>query len=83
VPHHGSATSSSPAFVRGVAPVLAIVSAGFDNRWGFPQPEVRRRWLETGAAVVVTGDAGAVRVRLDDEWDVRLERAAAKRYWRN
>ena len=41
VPHHGSATSSSPAFVAAVDAEWAIVSAGFANRWGFPRPEVR------------------------------------------
>ena len=44
VPHHGSATSSSPAFVAAVSADSAIVSAGFANRWGFPRPEVRERW---------------------------------------
>ena len=42
VPHHGSATSSSPSFVAAVGAQLAIVSAGYANRWGFPRPEVRR-----------------------------------------
>jgi len=83
VPHHGSATSSSPAFARAVAPTFAVVSAGFDNRWGFPRAEVSRRWVEAGATVLVTGDVGAVRIRIDDEWDVRLERTAVKRYWRD
>ena len=32
VPHHGSRSSSSPAFVRRVAPRIALVSAGFRNR---------------------------------------------------
>ena len=44
VPHHGSATSSSPAFVAAVGAQHAIVSAGYANRWGFPRPEVRERW---------------------------------------
>ncbi len=42
VPHHGSATSSSPAFVAAVGARHAIVSAGYANRWGFPRPEVQR-----------------------------------------
>ncbi len=49
VPHHGSATSSSPAFVAAVGARYAIVSAGHANRWGFPRPEVRERWRESGA----------------------------------
>lgn len=82
VPHHGSATSSSPAFVAAVGASVAIVSAGFANRWGFPRPEVRQRWEQAGAAVVVTGEAGAVSVELGPEGAaVSTERDGRHRYW--
>ncbi len=82
VPHHGSATSSSPAFVAAVGAKLAIVSAGHANRWGFPRPEVRERWRENGATVVVTGDAGAVSVELGPTGvTVATERERRHRYW--
>lgn len=64
VPHHGSATSSTAALVAATRPRLAIVSAGAHNRWGFPRPEVRARWAQAGAAVLVTGEGGAVRLEL-------------------
>jgi competence protein ComEC len=84
VPHHGSATSSSAAFVAAVAPELAVVSAGYANRWGFPKPAVRRRWLDAGARVIVTGEAGAVTIGLGSEGPaVVTERAAHPRYWRS
>ena len=82
VPHHGSATSSSPAFVAAVGARYAIVSAGHANRWGFPRPEVRERWRESGAVVVVTGDAGAVSVELRPQGvAVAAERDGRHRYW--
>jgi competence protein ComEC len=82
VPHHGSATSSSAAFVSAVSPALAIVSAGHQNRWGFPRADVRRRWEVAGAAVVVTGDSGAVRIRLGaPHARVTAERRLRPRYW--
>jgi competence protein ComEC len=82
VPHHGSATSSSPAFVAAVNARHAIVSAGYANRWGFPRPEVRARWQDSGASVVVTGDAGAVSVELQpDEVAVTVERDGRHHYW--
>jgi competence protein ComEC len=82
VPHHGSATSSSPAFVAAVGARVAIVSAGFANRWGFPRPEVRQRWEQGGSAVVVTGEAGAVSVVLGPEGAaVSTERDGRHRYW--
>jgi competence protein ComEC len=82
VPHHGSATSSSPAFVAAVDASFAIVSAGFANRWGFPRPEVRQRWEQAGAAVIVTGEAGSATVELGPEGvAVSTERDGRHRYW--
>ena len=40
VAHHGSRTSSSPAFLRRVNPMLAVISAGGDNRYGHPHRDV-------------------------------------------
>jgi competence protein ComEC len=82
VPHHGSATSSTTAFVAATHPVYALVSAGFGNRWGFPSRVVRRRWAQVGAALLVTGDVGAVTVALGpDGLTVSAERARWRRYW--
>jgi competence protein ComEC len=83
VPHHGSATSSSPAFVAAVGARYAIVSAGYANRWGFPRPEVRERWQRSGAEVIGTGGAGAISVVLaPDRVAVEAERDTRHRYWR-
>jgi competence protein ComEC len=40
--HHGSATSSSPAFVDAVAPQDAAISSGVRNRFGHPHPATLR-----------------------------------------
>jgi len=83
VPHHGSATSSSAGFIAAVGAEHAVVSAGFGNRWGFPKPDVRARWQQSGAAVVVTGESGAVTVLLSRAGvTVRAERDGRHRYWR-
>ncbi len=39
IPHHGSKTSSSYAFIKQVAPKQAVISAGFDNRYHFPHQQ--------------------------------------------
>ena len=82
VPHHGSLTSSTEPFVAAVAADIAIVSAGFNNRWGFPRPEVRERWLQTGAQLLVTGSDGAV-TGLIDERGISLStaREQRRRFW--
>jgi len=64
VPHHGSGTSSTSPFVRALSPSFAIVSAGFQNQWGFPKPEVVVRWESAGAKVLGTATSGAIRVRM-------------------
>jgi len=65
VPHHGSATSSSPALLDAVAPRLAVISAGVENRFGFPAPAVLARLAAAGADVWRTDEDGAVQVVAD------------------
>lgn len=65
VPHHGSRTSSSAAFLAELSPWLAIVSAGTANRFGHPHPDV---WARLGAStmhVARTDLDGGVVVRTD------------------
>lgn len=84
VPHHGSKTSSSVPFVDSVSPLLAIVSAGHANRWGFPRDSVVRRWQDVGATVLSTASHGAVRVRLCAGRGIvvtALERERRRRFW--
>jgi competence protein ComEC len=64
VPHHGSRTSSSEAFVSALEPRWAVVSAGHRNRWGFPAAPVVARWQAAGAEVLRTADSGAVEFEL-------------------
>ena len=63
VAHHGSLTSSTPAFVRGVDPRVAVVSVGEFNKFGHPAAEVMARYRQRGTAVYRTDRCGAVQVR--------------------
>lgn len=63
VPHHGSRTSSTPAFLDAVGARLAIVAAGYRNRFGHPRPDVLARYVERGVTVLRTDRGG--RIRLD------------------
>jgi competence protein ComEC len=82
VPHHGSAGSSSPGFVAATGARLALVAAGYDNRFGHPREQVVRRWRERGAEVLVTPRSGAIRVWVDaDGMEVRERRVWRKRLW--
>ena len=60
VPHHGSRTSSIPAFVRAVAPTFAVVTSGYRNRFGHPRAEVMARYRAAGAQILRTDIDGAI-----------------------
>ena len=83
VPHHGSKTSSTSAFVSAVAPTVAVISVGHRNRHRLPHPTVLARYRGRGVAVHRTDRDGALRVRLTEEpggVTVRAH-AAGARYW--
>lgn len=82
VPHHGSATSSTPGLVDATKPRFAIVTAGFENRFGHPHPAVVDRYRDTGSHIVTTGLAGAVRWRSTDADSVSVQRCSESPYWR-
>ena len=65
MPHHGSLTSSTQAFVEALHPTVAVVSAGRANHFGHPVPEVLERYRSAGAAVFRTDRDGAVMVETD------------------
>jgi competence protein ComEC len=78
VPHHGSRSSSSEAFVHAVQPRWAIVQAGYRNRFGHPVPEVIARYEAQGNPVVRTDRCGAF---LWHDGAARCTRDVRRRYW--
>lgn len=60
VGHHGSKTSCVPEFVVAVHPRHAVITAGRNNRFKHPRPDVVARLLRTGARVHRTDIEGAV-----------------------
>ena len=60
-PHHGSAHSSSRAFLEAVAPRWVLYASGQANRFGFPAAAVRQRVAAIGAKELNTAEAGAIR----------------------
>ncbi|RJS95374.1 DNA internalization-related competence protein ComEC/Rec2 [Salinisphaera sp. Q1T1-3] len=83
VPHHGSATSSSPALLAAVAPRVAIVSSGWHNRWHFPRPVVVARYRRHDIALYNTAVSGAIDVRwtADGVLSVQRWRVRHARFW--
>lgn len=82
VPHHGSGGASSQAFVAATHPSLALVSAGYANRFRHPRSEVMSRWQAGGAATPVSSQTGALRVRLGPDGIVwQGDRQRRMRFW--
>jgi competence protein ComEC len=65
VGHHGSRTSSTPAFIQAVRPVEAVISAGCRNRFGHPHPLTLATLAAEGVRVWRTDHDGAVTVTTD------------------
>ncbi|KQX33454.1 DNA internalization-related competence protein ComEC/Rec2 [Variovorax sp. Root434] len=82
-PHHGSKTSSSPAFLDAVKPRIAIVQAGYRNRFGHPAQEVAARYLERGGQLVENTRCGAAHWSSVRPGDVACERERNARYWQH
>ncbi|QRP62487.1 DNA internalization-related competence protein ComEC/Rec2 [Rhodanobacter sp. FDAARGOS 1247] len=85
VPHHGSKTSSGAGFIAAVQPSVAIVSAGWRNRFGHPKPEVLARYAAAGAPVFNTAVQGAIALDFPVDAPPRREagwRQRQPRYWR-
>ena len=82
MPHHGSLTSSTPAFIDAVAPKLALINAGYRNRFGHPRDAVLARYRERDIDVLRTDWHGAI--VLDSVQGVTSAskyRDVRRRYW--
>ncbi|OZB57923.1 MAG: competence protein ComEC, partial [Lysobacterales bacterium 13-68-4] len=85
VPHHGSKTSSSASFIAVLHPALAVVSAGWHNRFGHPHPAVVARYRDAGVPLANTAEEGALRLDFPVGAPAHAwpgERKRRRRYWR-
>ncbi len=82
VPHHGSRTSSTPDFLRAVRPGVAVVQAGYRNRFNHPSPDVLRRLGHEAGQTKTTAECGAWWWKPgDDVAHAACQRAVDLRYW--
>ena len=80
-PHHGSGTSSTPAFLQTVRPEWALFQVGYLNRYRHPKPEVYERYGALGIRRLRSDEAGAVTLRFGATLDVSAYRSEHARYW--
>ena len=82
VPHHGSKTSSSVAFIEHIKAQVAVAQAGHYNRYKHPDPTVVARWSVGDSNFYNTITDGAVTLRSSAlGLQSRTERSDRKRYW--
>ncbi len=67
VPHHGSKTSSSAEFIRQLNPTIAIVSAGFLNRWNMPVVDVVKRYQKNNVQLLNSAESGQIVLKFTDK----------------
>lgn len=82
VPHHGSKTSSTDAFVTATHPRYATFTVGYRNRYGHPNKEVVERYLAVGSELLRSDRDGAIIVKMDAQnISVERYRRSHARYW--
>ncbi|MEY8214109.1 MAG: hypothetical protein RPR97_06440, partial [Colwellia sp.] len=67
VPHHGSKTSSSLRFLQQLSPKLAIVSAGFLNRWRMPVTDVVQAYQAENIQLLNTAKTGQIIINISNK----------------
>jgi len=78
VPHHGSASSSSEAFLKAMEPEAAIFSYGEMNAFGFPSPGIRGRYQAVGARIYETPKDGTITISIKTNGDLVIHSYTGK-----
>lgn len=82
-PHHGSASSSSEAFVQALRPQHVVYSTEYRSPYGHPHPAVTARYQAAGSRAWNLGYTGELTFTWDrqGQLEVRALREAQRRYW--
>ncbi len=85
VPHHGSKTSSTVAFIDAVSPEIALFPVGYRNRYGFPKKPVVMRYESKNTQLFDSASHGAIEIHMGGEnntgFTVQTWRQTNARYW--
>lgn len=81
VPHHGSRSSSSEAFLQAVSPSVAVAQAGYRNLFGHPTGDVVARYHAQSIQFVASAQCGAAIWRSTLPNEVQCQRDIHQRYW--
>ncbi|MCX7553675.1 DNA internalization-related competence protein ComEC/Rec2 [Marinicella sp. S1101] len=82
MPHHGSKTSSTAAFIQAVDPQWAINSSARFNPFGHPANEVLRRYLQEDIIIKDTQQHGLITISTFPKLKMQSYAAENPRIWR-
>ncbi|MGH8529053.1 MAG: DNA internalization-related competence protein ComEC/Rec2 [Nevskiales bacterium] len=85
VPHHGSATSSTDTLLDVVQPKIALIPAGWRNRFKHPRPQVLARFRDRRVPTFISGKTGALSMEFVPELPPASPsawREQSRRIWR-
>ncbi|MBI4286874.1 MAG: MBL fold metallo-hydrolase [Chloroflexi bacterium] len=63
--HHGSRTSTTPPFLTGVRPQVAVYQAGANNQFGHPHPETIQALRAANVRILGTDTYGTIAITTD------------------
>ena len=82
-PHHGSKTSSGPAWLNALQPRRVIIQVAHRSRYGHPAPVVLQRYRDRGIPWVASPTCGAATWSSSLPDQVLCQRQQAPRYWQH
>ena len=82
-PHHGSGTSSTPAFLAAVNPSIGVFQVGHRNRYRHPKKEVFERYGQLGIRRLRTDESGAIQFEFGETIAFSEYRRERCRYWQD
>ena len=74
VAHHGSSSSSIPAFLDKVRPEIALISCGAGNPYGHPHWETLEALENIDAEIFRTDEDGNITIRTDGAMTLEITR---------
>ena len=81
VPHHGSRTSSTPAFLDATGVRHAVFSVRHGNSWNLPDPAVLDRYRARSALIHRTDEHGAVLAFIRSSGAIEIRHWRPGRFW--
>jgi competence protein ComEC len=83
VPHHGSKTSSTEAFIASVSAKYTIFTVGYLNRFNHPKPLILSRYLENRSTLYRSDYDGAILIDYLENQAIQVQawRKENAKYW--